>query len=206
MKIKKTLVGALAAAVGAAGFVAATTASAEVLPHDPEHNKAEFWEGYFADKGVVGVECTKKESVGTPYEVPAPPSGTEWYAAIIKAGAKDTANEVVYNVEAGDALRHFTGKGNSHIILCHVPADDDEPGTPDPTPTADPSTPVPTKDPTTPVPTKDPTTPVPTKDPTTPVPTKDPTKPGEPTKPAPTKPAPTKPGKPGKPGMPSTGN
>ena len=184
MKIQKALIGALAAAVGTVGLVA-VTANAETVPHSPEANKASFWENRF---NVAGIDCYKIDPVATPFVVPTAPDGREWYAVIAKAGAGSDANEVDLSVKAGDQVAHFSGKQNSHIILCHVPED----VTPTPEPSETPTSPAPTS----PAP-GEPTTPAPG-EPTTPAPSK----PGEPGKPG----HPGKPGKPGKPGLPSSGN
>ncbi|SDY75737.1 hypothetical protein [Tessaracoccus flavus] len=177
MKIRKSFIAALAAAVGTFGLVAVNSASADpiTVEHSPEANQASFWEDYFDD--VEDIECDKKEPVDTPFEVPAAPEDREWHAVIVKAGAGEDANEVYLDVEQGDEISHFSGKSNSHIILCHVPMDETTPTTPAPT------TPAPT--------TPAPTTPAPTT--TTPAPTDTP-KPGQPTKPTPVKPGPPKTG------------
>ena len=137
MKIKNILMGSLAAAVGAAGIISATTAQAEEFPFDPAKNQPGYWEDYFK---VEGIDCKKTENPGTPYILGEPGEGLEWYAVIVKGGAHEDSHKVYYDVEAGAEIVH-PSKGNSHVIACTVPVGDDEPGGEEPGEPTDPKDP-----------------------------------------------------------------
>lgn len=183
MKIRKALIASLAAAVGAAGFISATTANAETVPHNPAANQPAYWVSYF---NVEGIECSKTDPAATPYVLGDAGDDREWFAVVVKAGAGDDAHEVFRNVTEGQSFSHSTGKDNSHVITCTVPANDEPSESPKPTEPGE--SPKPTEP--------------------TVTPTDQPTKPGDDDDDDDDdkgKPKPVKPGKPGKPGLPKTG-
>src|SRR5699024_5455330 len=90
--------------IGITAAIGGSLARAESYPHDPELNDPNYWESF-----LPAEMCLKTEDPGTPYTVKSY-EGWVISAVILKAGAKDGANEVFRGVEPGDVLSHSTGK------------------------------------------------------------------------------------------------
>lgn len=125
-----TAIFTIAATIGMVGLVQTSTVAAEVSDCNPQQIQKQNHECYWENKYGSGVECTKYDNLNSKtFVVPAAPEGTEYVAAIVKAGS-DEANgglathQEVSPVSAGDVLTHATDKKISHVILCY--ADDDE--------------------------------------------------------------------------------
>ena len=154
-----------AAAPTATFLVAATPSPSGTVAGGSDTNKESYWVAYLEALGYENVVCTKDDDPDDPYTVPEADEGRVYILAVVKGGSGDDANELYWNVEAGDVLNHATA-GISHVILCTI-----EEETSTPTPSVTTTTPTPTVTTTTPTPTVTTTTPTPTVTTTTPTPT-----------------------------------
>lgn len=97
-----------------------TDPDGEPSDEDSEKNQVSYWESQYP--GTTGVKHDNLDTAS--FTVPAPPVGTEWVVAIVKAGSRQSVDEPNYvdtSVATGDFLSHPSGKTISHVILLHRP-------------------------------------------------------------------------------------
>ena len=128
----------ISAAAPPAAVVAAES-SPSTTPGDAEYNNEAYWVAYLEARGYTGVECEKFEPVDDPFIVPElEDEGRVYVLAVVKAGSGENANELYWDIEAGDELSHQSAE-NSHVILCSA-EEETETSSPPPTTSSAPPT------------------------------------------------------------------
>ena len=135
--MRQRIITAVASVIGAAAVVAAPIAllapaqgapvpasnhEPSTWPHSNEANQTGYWVDFLEDQGYDDVVCVKDEIQGNESdEVWVVPElddeGRVYVLAVVKGGAKDSANQLYWRPVAGQELTHPT-KGISHVILC----------------------------------------------------------------------------------------
>ncbi|MFB9731957.1 hypothetical protein [Ornithinimicrobium kibberense] len=126
-----------AGAIAAGLLVAGGGTMAHADSHD-NTNQTGYWVTYLEAEGYVDVTCTKVEAgqlsaLGTVGQVDTDGDGEPdtqavtvndpWLLAVVKAGSTDASvddeNTLWWDVAAGDAIYHKSGKDISHVIGCN---------------------------------------------------------------------------------------
>ncbi len=112
--MKTKILAALAVAFALVGLASPAFATDGAPPAD-NTNEVTYW-----CAPNIGY---KYDPVSTPFVVPAPPAGYEWYLLVLKAGSTGhggviNENETFANPVVGQSYTHSSGKDLSHAILC----------------------------------------------------------------------------------------